>query len=328
MSFKVKVLLDSISPEGVRLTTFKNRFPREILAEVNTHTILSKNASSSRAIPGQRLREFIKQNLYIPEFGKNSSGMQSHELLDSWNTSEARITWVTAAERACWFAEQLEARGVHKQVVNRLVENFGWTNQVITGTEWSNFFALRTHKDAHPAFRTLARAMYVAYSRSTPRRLDYNEWHLPFVGQGTLKSLNVGLFGDYGNSEYHPDMSKMFPYDYERMGITLGMGAQIRSVACCARVSYQTLDGSPSTFWKDVSVYNKLLKEPPYHVSPFQNQATPFHPAQEASQPHLKSNLRGWIQYRKTIPNECITEFNPTPEEMTAWNIPEDIFTE
>ena len=46
-----KVLADSITPDGKRLTTFEIKVPRIILAEFNTHRVLSRNFASSRAIP-------------------------------------------------------------------------------------------------------------------------------------------------------------------------------------------------------------------------------------------------------------------------------------
>ncbi len=46
-----KVIADSVSPEGIRMTTMEIEYPRFILAELNTHRMLSKNSASSRAIP-------------------------------------------------------------------------------------------------------------------------------------------------------------------------------------------------------------------------------------------------------------------------------------
>lgn len=51
MGFDAKILADSMSPDGVRLTTVEITFPRIILAELNTHRMLSKSSASSRAIP-------------------------------------------------------------------------------------------------------------------------------------------------------------------------------------------------------------------------------------------------------------------------------------
>ena len=43
MPYKAEILLDSINPSGNRLTTFVITFPRFVLAEMNTHRLLSRN---------------------------------------------------------------------------------------------------------------------------------------------------------------------------------------------------------------------------------------------------------------------------------------------
>jgi len=54
MSINVEVVADSISPEGVRLTTVQVDIPRFILAQLNTHRVFSSNAQSSRAVPTEQ----------------------------------------------------------------------------------------------------------------------------------------------------------------------------------------------------------------------------------------------------------------------------------
>ena len=51
VAYRARVLLDSVSPAGVRLTTLEVTFPRFVLAEFNTHRVFSRNSASSRAIP-------------------------------------------------------------------------------------------------------------------------------------------------------------------------------------------------------------------------------------------------------------------------------------
>ena len=53
MSIEAKVICDSISPEGIRLTTMQLKYPRIIHSEFMTHRVFGRNASSSRAIPIQ-----------------------------------------------------------------------------------------------------------------------------------------------------------------------------------------------------------------------------------------------------------------------------------
>jgi thymidylate synthase ThyX len=78
-------------------------------------------------------------------------------------------------------AKQLNALGVHKQIINRLLEPFYCINTLVTSTEWDNFFELRDHPDAQPEIRALAIAMKEAIAGSIPDRLHEGEWHLPYV---------------------------------------------------------------------------------------------------------------------------------------------------
>ncbi len=63
---KAEVVADSLSPQRDRLTSLLVTFPRIILAEVNTHRMLSKNTSSSRAIPFNKMVEVVQNDPFIP----------------------------------------------------------------------------------------------------------------------------------------------------------------------------------------------------------------------------------------------------------------------
>src|ERR1700752_2852978 len=72
--FSVKILADSISRAN-RLTTFELTFPRFILAEVNTHRMLSRNSASSRAIPTEKIIDRLIEEPFIPTFNERAKGM-------------------------------------------------------------------------------------------------------------------------------------------------------------------------------------------------------------------------------------------------------------
>ena len=55
MGYSARVLLDSVSPGGVRLVTMEVRYPRFIHAEFMTHRMFSRNAGSSRALPIRKM---------------------------------------------------------------------------------------------------------------------------------------------------------------------------------------------------------------------------------------------------------------------------------
>ena len=60
------IVADSVNQQGDRLTSLLITFPRILLSEINTHRMLSKNTSSSRAIPFKKMVEAIENDPFIP----------------------------------------------------------------------------------------------------------------------------------------------------------------------------------------------------------------------------------------------------------------------
>src|SRR3954452_24195130 len=95
MGFEAKVLADSVSPAGQRLTTLEATFPRFVLAEFNTHRVFSRNSASSRAIPVAKQLRRVLDDPYVPiEFGSNKPGMQAGPALAGANRDAAEREWV------------------------------------------------------------------------------------------------------------------------------------------------------------------------------------------------------------------------------------------
>ena len=163
MTCEVKILADSISPQGKRITTFQLKYWRGIHAELLTHRVFSRNASSSRAIPVAKMIEQVRQDPAMPiHWGANQSGMQAHKELQGEDRRKAMEQWFTAAEMASDIAEEMTKIGLHKQVANRILEPFQYISVVLTATDFDNWFELRDHEDAQPEIRELAREMNIA----------------------------------------------------------------------------------------------------------------------------------------------------------------------
>ena len=80
MTISAKVICDSLSPSGVRLTTMELNYHRFIHSEFMTHRMFSRNASSSRAIPIEKMITSVESSPAIPIYwGKNQPGMQAKE---------------------------------------------------------------------------------------------------------------------------------------------------------------------------------------------------------------------------------------------------------
>ena len=141
------IVADSLSPQGDRLTSVLVTFPRIILSEINTHRMLSKNTSSSRAIPFNKMVEAIENNPFIPiAWQRSHSGMQGTEYItDLAEIQGKNLMWLAGRDRAIKTAKDLHEADVTKQLANRLLEPFMWTTMLITGPKsgWDNFFNLR-----------------------------------------------------------------------------------------------------------------------------------------------------------------------------------------
>ncbi len=179
--YECRIEKDSITQYGERLTTFVCTFPRIVLAELNTHKMISKSSASSRAIPVKTQIDRLTSDPFYPvHWGKNQKGMQADQELGEEEIANAKRIWYRAGRVAVDFAQELMEAGVHKQITNRLLEPFMWHTAIITATEWSNFFHLRDHKDAQPEIRQIAGMMNELYRAGRPK-LIMSGWHAPFV---------------------------------------------------------------------------------------------------------------------------------------------------
>lgn len=142
-----KVAGHSVNEFGDELLTVSCTFPRIILSEVNTHRMLSKNTSSSRAIPFNKMVEVVQNDPFIPiAWQKHHSGMQGNEYHTHYHEIEWRKNqWLKAKDFAVEQANLLYEMDTTKQICNRLLEPFMWTTMLITGSKegWDNFFKLR-----------------------------------------------------------------------------------------------------------------------------------------------------------------------------------------
>jgi thymidylate synthase ThyX len=241
--YAVRVIADSVgTAHNIRITTLTVTMPRFILAEFNTHRMLSRNAASSRAIPiGSQITAAVTAPFTPSRWGSNQRGMQAGGEIE--DIVRASAIWLEARDAAVRAASELFSLGVHKQLANRLLEPFLWVTVVVTATSWSNFLNLRTRDDVQPEFRTTALLMQDALAESQPERLEPDQWHLPFINQE--ERTRLGTFT-----------------------------AATVAAARCARVSYLTHEGKRDT-GKDVELADRLLRDG--HMSPFEHPAQSLH---------------------------------------------------
>lgn len=271
---EAKIILDSVSETGHRLTTFELNYHRMIHSEFMTHRLFSRNSASSRAIPIEKQIEKIYGDLAWPlEFGANQPGMQAGEPLSGDLLDEAEDIWELASWYAIGQAKKLLKVGVHKQVTNRLLEPFMWHRVIVTSVDYGNFYRLRNSPLAQPEIEQLAKLMYKAYNESEPTLLSDGEWHLPYISHEDCVALSWEL----------EPLKKI-------------------SAARCGRVSYLTHDGVRDVY-KDLELYERLTTAEPPHASPLEHVATPcpdnlFYLYNADYETSIVGNFPGWLQLR------------------------------
>ncbi len=241
--FDVRVILASISTRGDKIATIVARYPRFIHSELMTHKDLSRNASSSRAIPFRKMLNLTRKSMAAPIFwGKNQPGMQASVELTGLALWWAKFMWYTTGHIVLTCAWLMSFSNVHKQIINRMIEPWTYINVQITATNWNRMIKLRAHAAAQPEFQLLANMIKVALENTAYQKLLIGAWHLPWVK------------------------------NHEKM-LTLVSQKKI-SAARSARLSYTPIGEPTLNLKKDLQLAEDLLAQG--HMSPFEHQATPI----------------------------------------------------
>lgn len=225
--YEVKVIADTAPDSGLdsRLTTIIVRFPRVVLAEMNTHRVFSRNSASSRARSIKVTLRDVMEAPYIPLFTQNRRGM-SGEYVDAATRERAIPHWLRSrdaavagvlrlllgdmidpaltdqdivAEWEAWvdtYQEEVylsdtpdeRALSIHKQNVNRLLEPFMWHEAVITSSYWENFLDLRAHLEAQPEIAAVGFLVQAALQASEPEK---SMLHLPFIARAERDAVSL-----------------------------------------------------------------------------------------------------------------------------------------
>lgn len=311
-----RVIADSITEEGSRLITFEATCWRPVLAEQNTHCVLSRNSASSRAIPVEKQLGKFHDDFAAPlVWPREQKGMQGGSNLEGEALDDAQRLWsslaaYTHAAIRGYVTDHPEAENrLHKSMLNRWLEVGLWQTQIISATQWDGYFWQRDHKDAEPHIRAMARAMHEAADASTPQLLLPGEWHLPFWGRtGGHQSDWEDAAARIAGSEWADGATA------EEFDAAVDEIARMCAVARCARVSYLTQNGIRDLS-EDITLYQRLTSnrvgsEDPPHASPLEHVATPWAensqmvttPGGQTMGPLPKlGKFVGWLQLRHEV---------------------------
>jgi len=199
--------------------------------------------------------------------------MQAGEECSILDQEEAVTKWLAARDHAVDHAEYLLAigdTGIHKSLINRLIEPFMWHTVIVTATAWQNFFTQRCSVLAQPEMRVAAEAMEKAFRESIPADHAPGQWHLPYIDDEDWVWL-----------------------DEQELGLSSIIAV---CAARCARVSHLTHDGIRDPR-EDLELYSRLVEARPMHASPLEH---PCRPSEEEDWEY-ETNFAGWTQHRQEV---------------------------
>lgn len=299
-----QIVAHSVNEQGDELISVLATFPRIILAEVNTHRMLSKNTSSSRAIPFNKMVETIQNDPFIPiAWQKEHKGMQGSEYFE--NTLLQQELWLEARDSAVDLADRLNSGcGVTKQLCNRLLEPFMWTTMLITGSKegWDNFFELRC-----PQY-SISDLIYgddrvFKSKKDLLKELDYEpifpdsdlDWlkinkgqaeiHMMDLAEKIYDAMNESTPKELKAGDWHIPFKDKIEYNHAKL-----IGSEIWkkdeesfiqfidrqavkvSVAMAARTSYTVVGEEKEVNYEAmIKLHDRLLAQDPPHSSPLEH---------------------------------------------------------
>lgn len=323
--FSAKVVCDSVSPTGQRLTTLEVVFPRMILSEFNTHRTLSKNSASSRAIPAVKQLRKILDYPYIPNYiGINESGMQASRFLAGDDLKHAQENVYLKRDRAIVGAlEDLVGRPAVCSAFGSDLGNVlanGFDTKALETVDSVLDFYKNTISDSKKEGYEFPEGFLNIHKQTINRYLEPFMWHTVVVTAtewGNFFALRIHgdaqpeialpteLIRDAINASTptlinYGEWHLPFVQEDEKHLITSDTIEDWKYVSSgrCARVSYETHDGV-----RDIAKDIELAKDrllPHGHMSPFEHVATPAEDVFAGD----TGNFKGWVQFRKTIPFE------------------------
>lgn len=336
------IVADSICPRGHRITSMLVTFPRFILAELNTHRMLSKNSASSRAIPFNKMFKSVQENPFIPiAWQKEHKGMQGTNYeFEEKHISEIRKRWLMARDEAIELANQLNYDfEVTKQLCNRLIEPFMWHTVLITATEWENFFALRSpqYEFNNKIFRSKKDALVeiekVLGESDFNNTDDYLQWaainkgqaeiHMMALAECMWDAMNESTPKQLKISEWHIVFGDKFDINRIKMNcaskdtnknestdINWILKRKIEiSTGMAARASYTVVGNEKEVSYETLmNIHDKMAVAIPWHASPFEHNAQI--PTNEEYNSAVKGEVR-WLDFGKeTSDNKAVINKN------------------
>lgn len=164
MKTKVKVIADSISEHGKRITTILLTHPHLYSDELRKHRELSVTTRRISNL-GLAIRQ-VNKNPYIPDYFDDSTE----------NLQYAKLNWLMLAGTFSIATNRMEQQINNYDLIINLLKPYLYVETVITATSFDNFILKRRNDTNEMSY--ISRIIEMELERYKPTL--NNLWHLPF----------------------------------------------------------------------------------------------------------------------------------------------------
>lgn len=241
--------------------------------------------------------------------------------LDDW--------WLLARDKAVEAASIFHVFRTTKQLCNRLLEPFLWHTEIITGTEYDNFFSLRCPKYYFEPENIYFESKYdfgvkyhECFNTYEFKDWDFTKWqsinisqaeiHIQAIAEMMWDAYNENKPTQLKAGEWHipfgDNIDEHYLFHNLKLGDPLKWGidsfrtklndTKVKvATARCARISYETLGDNPKINYEaDIKLHDMLLESK--HMSPFE------HCARVMSYEEYRDFYRGSLQELSSLDTE------------------------
>lgn len=164
---------------------------------------------------------------------------------------------------------------------------------VMSSTKWRTIIDLWLSSSRQTLW-TLAARVSDALAASKPTRLEFGEWHLPFVNEADGEAVIRSIVADAPKLEF--DLNRMY-------ALTLSSLQRVSAARCMTlgRTNEDTVDNRLN---QDLKIFSCQEERSGMHLLGFmEHQATPDYTTGEAwRNPHLHGQATGWCLFSQIHP--------------------------
>jgi hypothetical protein len=176
--FSAKILADSLNKDKTRLTTFELICPIFVFQQIISCHKFNWNIPFE-APPIREHLEKVRENPFVPFFWMTDENQE----IDKPTIRMLRDSWLNCAQQTIYKVHFMAKYGLDQKLTIKLLEPFLFQKFILSTTDIGFFSNLIEKENTDPHLRYFAQMILSLLNNSSPKVIDFDDWHLPFVSE-------------------------------------------------------------------------------------------------------------------------------------------------